>query len=116
MKQRKRIVGYRLSDGERREWRSMTECGASVGCPPQSVSVGVRERRPVHGWCLSTNEDTAIAMYEGGGRCGDEGDRRKKVPLRIDSHTTIYVKPSEATEEFAAAYRKRLEKGLRYDD
>lgn len=33
---------------------------------------------------------------------------KKKVPLRIDSHTVIYVSPEDATEEYAKQYRQRL--------
>ena len=32
----------------------------------------------------------------------------KLVPLRIDSHTVIYVKPEKATHEYAEEYREKL--------
>lgn len=39
-----------------------------------------------------------------------EGTKQKgkKVPLRIDTHTVIYVDPKDATEEYAEQYRQRL--------
>lgn len=40
-------------------------------------------------------------------------DKKELVPLRINGHTTIWVKPEEATEEFAEKYRKRMGKSER---
>lgn len=37
----------------------------------------------------------------------------KLVPLRLDSHTVIYVKPEKATPEYAEQYRQKLLKNSR---
>ena len=37
----------------------------------------------------------------------------KLVPLRLDSHTVILVKPEKATPEYAEQYRKKLLKNSR---
>ena len=34
----------------------------------------------------------------------------KLVPLRLDSHTVLYVKPEKATPEYAEQYRQKLKK------
>ena len=39
--------------------------------------------------------------------------KNKLVELRIDKHTTIWVRPEDATEEYAEWYRNRLGKSLR---
>ena len=36
----------------------------------------------------------------------------KKVMLRIDRHTVIYVDPKDATEEYAEQYRQRLAENM----
>ena len=37
----------------------------------------------------------------------------KLVPLRLDSHTVLYVKPEKATPEYAEQYRQKLLKNSR---
>lgn len=37
----------------------------------------------------------------------------KLVPLRLDSHTVLYVKPEKATPEYAEEYRQKLLKNSR---
>lgn len=109
MKAKRQVHGYRLSDGEHRVWQSMTDCGASIGRTPQNVSFGIKNGTPVNGWCLAERADVAASMYENGGNATEPKRRSgKKVPLRIDSRTVIYVDSNEANEKFAEYYRKRL--------
>lgn len=111
---RKSVVGYCLATGERREWDSITDCASYIGAVPQAVSAAIKRDRAVKGWCVAEfrHESRAASLYESGGKRNDESTEGKTrlVPMRLDSHTTIYVRPSEANEGFLERYRKRLGK------
>jgi hypothetical protein len=44
---------------------------------------------------------------------GPRKPKPKLVPLRLDSHTVILVKPEKATPEYAEQYRQKLLKNSR---
>jgi hypothetical protein len=56
-------------------------------------------------------------MYDTGGKVklAAEKPKGRLVQLRIDTHTVIWVRPEEANEKFAERYRRKLERGSRYD-
>ena len=109
--------GYNLATGEHRVWRTMGEAAAEIGTKSQYLTAIIRKKKPFKGWCIAADEATAKLMYDTGGKVKLAADKPdvKLVQLRIDSHTVIWVRPEEANEKFAQKYRRKLERGNRYD-
>lgn len=121
MGSKRKVVGYNLETGERRMWGTMSACAETIGTSVSYILIVIKNDRPLKGWCLAyeEREQKAIDLYERGGQPRNKPTKRTPlrkpakcnkglVSLRIDSHTVIWVKPEDATEEYAEQYREML--------
>ena len=112
------VVGVNLTTGQRVKWQSVRMAADAVGFDPSWFTHLLKENRPANGW-LCAYEDEEDKMKDRLDWCKRSGKYAKikpnaakstkgKVALRIDSRTVIYVKPENATPEYAEEYRQRI--------
>ena len=106
---------------ERKYFPSFTAAAVHTGVGKMQVSKCFRSDTPFNGWYFcpadQVGEKTERIRYlsnkwrkEGmpiRGRANTK-PKPKLVPLRLDSHTVIMVKPEKATPAYAEKYREKL--------
>jgi len=124
MRRKRSVIGYNIETGERKEWCSLNQAAEELGTAYSYLSHLLhRKAASVKGWCLAYPdcEADAVSLYENGGKKERRRSERKRssrtiknpgknlVPLRINDKLTIWVKPEDATKEFAEEYMRMLE-------
>ena len=112
------VVGINLTTGERVEFPSVNQAADQVGMNPSWFTTLMRQKRPANDYiCAYADDqrwlDEKAEYLMRTGRYERKSPKKGKnnkglVQLRIDSRTVIYVKPSEATLEYAESYRKQM--------
>ena len=120
MKQPTTTCAVNLETLERKYFPSFTAAAVHTGVGKVQVSKCFRDDKPFNGWYFcpadKVGEKTERIRYlsnkwiKEGAIKGPRNTKPKPklVPLRIDSHTVIYVKPEKATPEYAEQYRQKL--------
>jgi hypothetical protein len=113
------VVSYDLETGKWHNYRSVSIAARSLDMSNTTILIALRQQKPAKKrWLFAyKGEESKISQvlayhqehYNRHVR-QVEGTKQKgkKVPLRIDTHTVIYVDPKDATEEYAEQYRQRL--------
>ncbi len=115
------VVMYDIATGTRSEQPSITKAAAKVGCSPSWLGVTMRSTMHFGNYIVAYVEDEAKAkerlhQYQSRGdfaRIFRKPNTKKKVALRIDARTIIYVEPKNANEEYAEQYRQKIKEGPR---
>jgi hypothetical protein len=111
----RRCVIYDIETGTRSETPSITKAAAKIGCSTSFLGKIIRAGMNTNGYVVAYIEDEQKALVklralQAKGDYKPRKQRRREeklVPLRIDSRTTIYVKPENATEAYAEQWRQR---------
>ena len=116
------VVGYNLTTGERRQWKSVRQAAESVGMNQSWFNHLLKENRPSNGWLCAYAEDESVieerlCYYRRSGKFAKNASKKKRqtdglVALRLDRRTVIYVNPDEATPEYAQQYLNKI-KGIK---
>ena len=104
---------------ERKYFPSFAAAAVHTGVGKMQVSKCFRSDTPFNGWYFcpadQVGEKTERIRYlsnkwrkEGMPIRGRANTKPKLVPLRLDSHTVILVKPEKDTHEYAEKYRQKL--------
>lgn len=121
MKQPVPTCAVNLETLERKYFPTFKAAAVHTGVSKEQISKCFHQDAPFNGWYFCSpdqvEDKTERIRYlsnkwikEGmpiKGR-GNAKPKPKLVPLRIDSHTVIYVKPEKATPEYAEEYREKL--------
>ena len=119
MKQPIPTCAVNLENLERKYFPSFVAASVHTGISKDQISKCFHTDTPFNGWYFcptaEVGERTERIRYlsnkwikEGMPIKGPRNTKPKLVPLRIDSHTVIYVKPEKATPEYAEEYREKL--------
>lgn len=98
-----------------RHTRTTTKAAAKIGCSTSFLGQIIRAGMNTNGYVVAYIEDEQKALIklralQAQGDYKPRKQRRneeKLVPLLIDSRTTIYVRPENATEAYAEQWRQR---------
>jgi hypothetical protein len=121
MKQPIPTCAVNLETLERKYFPSFIAAAVHTGVSKEQISKCFHQDTPFNGWYFCPTDmvesKTERIRYlsnkwikEGMPIKGPRKPKPKLVPLRIDSHTVIYVKPEKATPEYAEEYRQKLSK------
>ena len=124
MKQSIPTCAVNLETLERKYFPSFIAAAVHTGVEKSQVAKCFHQDTPFNGWyCCPTDmveSKTERIRYlsnkwikEGMPIKGPRNTKPKLVPLRLDSHTVLYVKPEKATPEYAEQYRQKLLKNSR---
>jgi hypothetical protein len=124
MKQPIPTCAVNLETLERKYFPSFIAAAVHTGVSKEQISKCFHQDTPFNGWYFCPTDmvesKTERIRYlsnkwikEGMPIKGPRKPKPKLVPLRIDSHTVIYVKPEKATPEYAEEYRQKLLKNSR---
>lgn len=113
------VVVYDLETGKWSNYKSISLAARSLVMANTTILIALRQQKPAkQRWLVAyKGEESKLAQsipfqqeYYNSHvrRISSTKSKEKKVPLRIDSHTVIYVVPENATEEYAEQYRMRL--------
>lgn len=121
MRHKRNVIGYNIKTGERREWKSLNAAAEEIGTSYSYLSHLIHGKAAVmREWVIAypENEADAVSLYENGGK-KERGRKQSEriikapnkglVPLRIKDKLVIWVKPEQATREYAEEYLKILE-------
>lgn len=119
MKQPIPTCAVNLETLERKYFPSFVAAAVHTGVGKEQVAKCFRQDTPFNGWYFCSpnqvGDKTERIRYlsnkwikEGMPIKGPRKPKPKLVPLRLDSHTVIYVKPEKATPEYAEQYREKL--------
>ena len=109
---------------ERKYFPSFIAAAVHTGVEKSQVAKCFHQDAPFNGWYFCPTDKveskTERIRYlsnkwikEGMPIKGPRKPKSKLVPLRLDSHTVILVKPEKATPEYAEQYRQKLLKNSR---
>ncbi len=113
------VVVYDLETERWSNYRSVSLAARSLDISNTTILIALRQQKPAKKrWLFAyKGEESKLAQslpyhqehYNNHVR-QIKGTKKKgkKVMLRIDKHTVIYVDPKDATEEYAEQYRQRL--------
>ena len=121
MKQPIPTCAVNLETLERKYFPSFSAAAVHTGVGKEQVAKCFHQDTPFNGWYFcptdKVGEKTERIRYlsnkwikEGMPIKGPRNTKPKLVPLRLDSHTVLYVKPEKATPEYAEEYREKLSK------
>lgn len=124
MKQPIPTCAVNLETLERKYFPSFIAAAVHTGVSNEQISKCFHQDTPFNGWYFCPTDmvesKTERIRYlsnkwikEGMPIKGPRKPKPKLVPLRLDSHTVIYVKPEKATPEYAEQYRQKLLKNSR---
>ena len=124
MKQPIPTCAVNLETLERKYFPSFSAAAVHTGVGKEQVAKCFHQDTPFNGWYFcptdKVGEKTERIRYlsnkwikEGMPIKGPRNTKPKLVPLRLDSHTVILVKPEKATPEYAEQYRQKLLKNSR---
>ena len=113
------VVVYDLETGKWSNYRSVSLAARSLVMANTTLLVALRQQKPAkQRWLVAyKGEESKLEQsipfhqqyYNNKVRpISGKASKGKKVPLRIDKHTVIYVAEENATEEYAEQYRQRL--------
>ena len=113
------VTAFNLDTLERIDFPSVSRAADHCLVDKTTLRVYLRKDQMCRGWywCLTEEADQRMERVrslsrrwksEGRSKADRCKEPPKLVPLRIDSHTVIYVKPEKATREYAEKYRERL--------
>ena len=113
------VVAYDLETEKWSNYRSVSLAARSLDMANTTILVALRQQKPAKKrWLFAyKGEESKLAQalpyhqeYYNNHVRQVNGTKKKgkKVMLRIDKHTVIYVDPKDATEEYAEQYRQRL--------
>lgn len=119
MKQPIPTCAFNLETLERKYFPSFIAAAVHTGVGKEQVAKCFHTDTPFNGWYFCPTDmvesKTERIRYlsnkwikEGMPIKGPRKPKPALVPLRIDSHTVIYVKPEKATPEYAEQYREKL--------
>ena len=115
----KPVVVYDLETEKWHNYKSVSLAARSLDISNTTILIALRQQKPAKKrWLFAyKGEESKLAQslpyhqehYNNHVR-QIKGTKKKgkKVMLRIDKHTVIYVNPKNATEEYAEQYRQRL--------
>lgn len=115
----KPVVVYDLETEKWHNYKSVSFAARSLDISNTTILIALRHQKPAKKrWLFAyKGEESKLAQslpyhqehYNNHVR-QIKGTKKKgkKVMLRIDRHTVIYVDPKDATEEYAEQYRQRL--------
>ena len=114
------VMSVEIITGEIRRWNSISQAAKAIDVSVVTITRSVKQVKATHGYvfCEPGDEHRAVDLADylrKNGYVSSKSGRPKKakqqkVWLRIDSHTSILVKPEEATPEFAIKYLKKLKR------
>lgn len=115
----KPLVVYDLETGKWSNYKSISLAARSLVMANTTLLIALRQQKPAkQRWLVAYKDEEArleqsIAYHQEHydshvRRISGKPSKGKKVPLRIDNRTVIYVAPENATEEYAEKYRQRL--------
>lgn len=121
MKQPIPTCAVNLETLERKYFPSFVAASVHTGVGKEQVAKCFHQDTPFNGWYFCPTDmvesKTERIRYlsnkwikEGMPIKGPRKPKPKLVPLRLDSHTVLYVKPEKATPEYAEEYREKLSK------
>ena len=124
MKQPIPTCAVNLETLERKYFPSFVAAAVHTGVGKEQVAKCFHQDAPFNGWYFCPTDKveskTERIRYlsnkwikEGMPIKGPRNTKPKLVPLRLDSHTVLYVKPEKATPEYAEQYRQKLLKNSR---
>ena len=124
MKQSIPTCAVNLETLERKYFPSFIAAAVHTGVEKSQVAKCFHQDTPFNGWYFCPTDmvesKTERIRYlsnkwikEGMPIKGPRNTKPKLVPLRLDSHTVILVKPEKATPEYAEQYRQKLLKNSR---
>lgn len=113
------VVVYDLETERWSNYRSISLAARSLDMSNTTIVIALRQQKPAKKrWLFAyKGEESKLAQsllyhqeYYNNHVRQIKGTKKKgrKVMLRIDKHTVIYVDPKDATEEYAEQYRQRL--------
>jgi hypothetical protein len=119
MKQPIPTCAVNLETLERKYFPSFVAAAVHTGVSKEQISKCFHQDTPFNGWYFCPTDmvesKTERIRYlsnkwikEGMPIKGPRKPKPKLVPLRLDSHTVILVKPEKATPEYAEQYRQKL--------
>ena len=119
MKQPIPTCAVNLETLERKYFPSFIAASVHTGVGKEQVAKCFHQDTPFNGWYFCPTDKveskTERIRYlsnkwikEGMPIKGPRNTKPKLVPLRLDSHTVLYVKPEKATPEYAEQYRQKL--------
>ena len=109
---------------EQKYFPTFKAAAVHTGVSKEQISKCFHQDAPFNGWYFCSpdqvEDKTERIRYlsnkwikEGMPIKGPRNTKPKLVPLRLDSHTVLYVKPEKATPEYAEQYRQKLLKNSR---
>ena len=124
MKQPVPTCAVNLETLERKYFPTFKAAAVHTGVSKEQISKCFHQDAPFNGWYFCSpdqvEDKTERIRYlsnkwikEGMPIKGPRKPKPKLVPLRLDSHTVLYVKPEKATPEYAEQYRQKLLKNSR---
>ena len=119
MKQPIPTCAVNLETLEQKYFPTFKAAAVHTGVSKEQISKCFLQDRPFNGWyfCAPDQAEGKAErirylsnkwIKEGMPVKGRGNAKPKLVPLRLDSHTVIYVKPEKATPEYAEQYREKL--------
>ena len=119
MKQPVPTCAVNLETLEQKYFPSFIAASVHTGVSKEQISKCFHQDTPFNGWYFCSpdqvEDKTERIRYlsnkwikEGMPIKGPRKPKPKLVPLRLDSHTIILVKPEKATPEYAEEYREKL--------
>ena len=119
MKQPIPTCAVNLETLEQKYFPTFKAAAVHTGVSKEQISKCFHQDAPFNGWYFCSpnqvEDKTERIRYlsnkwikEGMPIKGPRKPKPTLVPLRIDSHTVIYVKPEKATPEYAEEYREKL--------
>ena len=124
MKQPVPTCAVNLETLEQKYFPTFKAAAVHTGVSKEQISKCFHQDAPFNGWYFCSpdqvEDKTERIRYlsnkwikEGMPIKGPRKPKPKLVPLRLDSHTIILVKPEKATPEYAEEYRQKLLKNSR---
>ena len=119
MKQPVPTCAVNLETLEQKYFPTFKAAAVHTGVSKEQISKCFHQDAPFNGWYFCSpdqvEDKTERIRYlsnkwikEGMPIKGPRKPKPKLVPLRLDSHTIILVKPEKATPEYAEEYREKL--------
>ena len=119
MKQPIPTCAVNLETLEQKYFPTFKAAAVHTGVSKEQISKCFHQDAPFNGWYFCSpdqvEDKTERIRYlsnkwikEGMPIKGPRKPKPKLVPLRLDSHTIILVKPEKATPEYAEEYREKL--------
>lgn len=120
MKQPIPVTAFNLDTLERKDFDSISKAAVYCRVDKSMLQKYMRNDQMWSGWYWCPTEQADLCQdrvlylsrrWKAEGKpLAQKYKTTTLVPLRIDNHTVIYVRPEKATEEYAEQYRKKLER------